>query len=74
LFGSFAQPITTLLSLSLSIGGAILALLATGRPLNLPVVIGVLMLMRIVTKNAITARSGVNARCSQRYAAGRERR
>jgi multidrug efflux pump subunit AcrB len=53
LFGSFAQPITILLSLPLSIGGAIIALLATGRPLNLPVVIGVLMLMGIVTKNAI---------------------
>ncbi len=53
LFASFLQPITILFSLPLSIGGAILALLVTGRPLSLPVVIGILMLMGIVTKNAI---------------------
>ncbi|MBX2805758.1 MAG: efflux RND transporter permease subunit [Hyphomicrobiales bacterium] len=53
LFGSFLQPITILFSLPLSIGGAIFALLATGRPFSFPVVIGVLMLMGIVTKNAI---------------------
>ena len=53
LFGSFTQPITILFSLPLSIGGAILALLITGRPISMPVVIGILMLMGIVTKNAI---------------------
>jgi multidrug efflux pump subunit AcrB len=53
LFGSFLQPITILLSLPLSIGGAIFALLLTGRPISLPVFIGFLMLMGIVTKNAI---------------------
>ncbi len=53
LFGSFLQPITILLSLPLSIGGAIFALLLTDRPISLPVVIGFLMLMGIVTKNAI---------------------
>ncbi len=53
LFGSFVQPVTILLSLPLSIGGAIFALLLTGRPISLPVVIGFLMLMGIVTKNAI---------------------
>jgi len=53
LFGSFMQPVTILLSLPLSIGGAIIALLMTGRAMSLPVVIGVLMLMGIVTKNAI---------------------
>jgi hydrophobe/amphiphile efflux-1 (HAE1) family protein len=53
LFGSFLQPITILFSLPLSIGGAIFALLVTGRPFSFPVVIGVLMLMGIVTKNAI---------------------
>jgi multidrug efflux pump subunit AcrB len=53
LFGSFLQPITILFSLPLSIGGAILALLLTGQQLTTPVWIGVLMLMGIVTKNAI---------------------
>jgi multidrug efflux pump subunit AcrB len=53
LFGSFLQPITILFSLPLSIGGAIVALAITGRPISLPVVIGILMLMGIVTKNAI---------------------
>ncbi len=53
LFGSFLQPVTILLSLPLSIGGAIFALLLTDRPISLPVFIGFLMLMGIVTKNAI---------------------
>ena len=53
LFGSFLQPLTILFSLPFSIGGAIFALLVTGQPFSFPVVIGVLMLMGIVTKNAI---------------------
>ncbi|HWL71105.1 MAG TPA: efflux RND transporter permease subunit [Geminicoccus sp.] len=53
LFGSIFHPITILLSLPLSIGGVILALVATGNPISMPVVIGILMLMGIVTKNAI---------------------
>ncbi|MBV8764672.1 MAG: efflux RND transporter permease subunit [Hyphomicrobiales bacterium] len=53
LFASFVQPITILFSLPLSIGGAIIALLITGKAISMPVVIGILMLMGIVTKNAI---------------------
>jgi hydrophobe/amphiphile efflux-1 (HAE1) family protein len=53
LFGTFTQPITILFSLPLSIGGAIAALLLTGNQLTVPVYIGMLMLMGIVTKNAI---------------------
>jgi multidrug efflux pump subunit AcrB len=53
LFGSFLQPITILFSLPLSIGGAIVALLIGGMQLTVPVSIGILMLMGIVTKNAI---------------------
>ena len=53
LFGSFLQPITILVSLPLSIGGAIAALLLTHKAMSMPVVIGILMLMGIVTKNAI---------------------
>ncbi len=53
LFASFLQPITILVSLPLSIGGAIIGLLVTGKQLSIPVAIGILMLMGIVTKNAI---------------------
>ncbi len=53
LFHSFLLPITILFSLPLSIGGAIFALLITHNSVSMPVVIGILMLMGIVTKNAI---------------------
>ncbi len=53
LFASVLQPITILFSLPLSIGGVVLALLITGKALSMPVVIGILMLIGIVTKNAI---------------------
>jgi hydrophobe/amphiphile efflux-1 (HAE1) family protein len=53
LFGSVAQPVTILLSLPLSFGGVVLALLATNNSVSMPVYIGLLMLMGIVTKNAI---------------------
>ncbi len=53
LFRSVFQPLTVLLSLPLCLGGVILALLLTGQPISLPVAIGILMLMGIVTKNAI---------------------
>jgi hydrophobe/amphiphile efflux-1 (HAE1) family protein len=53
LFVSLLHPLTILFSLPLSITGAIAALLVTFLPITLPVVIGILMLMGIVTKNAI---------------------
>jgi multidrug efflux pump subunit AcrB len=53
LFGSFFQPITILFSLPLSVGGAIAALLIASKPITTVVMIGILMLMGIVTKNAI---------------------
>lgn len=53
LFHDVLQPITILISLPLSVGGAFIALLLTGHSMSLPVVIGFLMLMGIVTKNAI---------------------
>ena len=53
LFGNFLQPLTILFSLPLSIGGAILGLLVLNMPISMPVVIGILMLMGVVTKNAI---------------------
>ncbi|MFG1425076.1 efflux RND transporter permease subunit [Roseixanthobacter glucoisosaccharinicivorans] len=53
LFQDVLQPITILVALPLSVGGAFIALLLTGNSISLPVVIGFLMLMGIVTKNAI---------------------
>ena len=53
LFGSVLQPLTILLSLPLSIAGAIIALFVTGMDITTPVLIGMLMLMGIVAKNAI---------------------
>ena len=53
LFRSVLQPFTILLSLPLAIGGVAAALILTGSALSMPVLIGILMLMGIVTKNAI---------------------
>ncbi|TXH83767.1 MAG: efflux RND transporter permease subunit, partial [Rhizobium sp.] len=44
---------TILFSLPLAIGGVAVGLLVTNNPLSMPVLIGILMLMGIVTKNAI---------------------
>ena len=52
-FASFVQPLLIMLALPLSIIGALLALLITGRPLNLTAFIGFIMLMGLVTKNSI---------------------
>ncbi len=53
LFKSVIQPFTILLSLPLAIGGVAAALIFTGNAVSMPVLIGILMLMGIVTKNAI---------------------
>jgi multidrug efflux pump subunit AcrB len=53
LFHDFMQPITILGALPLSIGGAFVALLITGKSFSMPSLIGLLMLMGIVTKNSI---------------------
>ena len=53
LFRSVLQPFTILFSLPLAIGGVAAALILTNSPLSMPVLIGILMLMGIVTKNAI---------------------
>ncbi|WP_313342229.1 efflux RND transporter permease subunit [Stenotrophomonas sp.] len=47
------QPLTILSAVPLSLGGALLALLVTGSALDVPAMIGLVMLMGIVTKNAI---------------------
>jgi len=53
LFHDFLQPVTILAALPLSLGGALLALLATRNNFSMPAVIGLLMLMGVVTKNSI---------------------
>ncbi|MBN8527068.1 MAG: efflux RND transporter permease subunit [Planctomycetes bacterium] len=53
LFHDFLQPTTILSALPLSVGGAVVALLVTGRSFSMPSIIGLLMLMGIVTKNSI---------------------
>jgi multidrug efflux pump subunit AcrB len=53
LFRDFLQPITILAALPLSIGGAFVLLLATGKSFSMPSLIGLLMLMGICTKNSI---------------------
>ena len=52
-FGSFLDPLAIMLSLPLSLIGVVLALLATGGTLNIMSMIGVILLMGIVAKNAI---------------------
>jgi multidrug efflux pump subunit AcrB len=53
LFGSVFHSFTILGSLPLAIGGVVGALWLTNSAVSMPVVIGILMLMGIVTKNAI---------------------
>jgi HAE1 family hydrophobic/amphiphilic exporter-1 len=52
-FESFLEPFLIMLSLPLAIVGALLGLLVTGNHIGMPAMIGVVMLMGLVTKNAI---------------------
>ena len=52
-FSSFTAPLAVMFSLPLSLIGVVLALLITGGTLNLMSLIGVIMLMGLVAKNAI---------------------
>jgi multidrug efflux pump subunit AcrB len=52
-FASFVQPVAIMASLPLSFVGAFLALLITGTTLNMLSMIGMILLMGLVTKNAI---------------------
>jgi multidrug efflux pump subunit AcrB len=53
LFRDFMHPVTILAALPLSVGGAFMALLITGKSMSMPAMIGLLMLMGITTKNSI---------------------
>ena len=52
-FESLKHPFTIMVSLPLALIGALLALLITGKHLSLGAMIGVILLMGLVTKNAI---------------------
>jgi len=53
LFKDFLHPFTILAALPLSLGGAFLGLLITGKSFSMPSLIGLIMLMGIATKNSI---------------------
>src|SRR5215213_3949905 len=69
-FESFTQPVAIMLSLPLSLVGVLLALLLTKTTLNIMSMIGVIMLMGLVTKNAILLVDNAN----ERRAHGQDRR
>jgi hydrophobic/amphiphilic exporter-1 (mainly G- bacteria), HAE1 family len=52
-FESFKHPFTIMVSLPLALVGALLALLLCGKHLSLGAMIGIILLMGLVTKNAI---------------------
>ena len=52
-FGSFTAPIAVMLSLPLSLIGVVVALLVSNATINLMSMIGIIMLMGLVAKNAI---------------------
>jgi HAE1 family hydrophobic/amphiphilic exporter-1 len=68
-FESFTQPFAIMLSLPLSLIGVLLALLLTDDTFNMMSMIGVIMLMGLVTKNAILLVDNAN----ERRSAGEER-
>ena len=69
-FESVTQPLAVMTSLPLSLVGVLLALLVTDDTLNMMSMIGVIMLMGLVTKNAILLVDNAN----ERRAAGVDRR
>src|SRR5690606_30448483 len=63
-FESLTQPFAIMLALPLSLVGVLLALLLTDDTLNMMSMIGVIMLMGLVTKNAILLVDNANERRS----------
>ncbi len=53
LFNDFLHPVTIMVALPFSIGGAMLGLLLTHKELGLIAIIGVVLLLGLVTKNSI---------------------
>jgi len=61
-FGSFLQPVAIMASLPLALIGVMLGLLVGGSTLNMFSIIGFIMLMGLVTKNAILLVDNANQR------------
>ena len=53
LFGSLFKPLTIMMTLPLTLVGAVLSLIVTGKAISMPVFIGILMLFGIAAKNSI---------------------
>jgi multidrug efflux pump subunit AcrB len=53
LFGGFLQPLTIMMALPLSFGGALIGLMLAHKMLGLMALIGIVMLMGLVTNNSI---------------------
>lgn len=72
LYNNFVYPMAILAALPLSIGGALLGLLVTQKELGLYALIGIVLLMGLVTKNAILlvdfALAGIKEGKNQRQA------
>lgn len=72
LYNNFIYPLAILVALPLSVGGALFALLITQKELGLFALIGIVLLMGLVTKNAILlvdfALAGLEAGKNQRKA------
>lgn len=64
-FGSFLQPIAIMISVPLSLVGVLLGLLVGGSTINMMSLIGFIMLMGLVVKNAILMVDNTNQRRSE---------
>ncbi len=53
LYNNFIHPLAVMAALPLSVGGALMGLLVTQKPLGLFALIGIVLLMGLVTKNSI---------------------
>ena len=59
-FESFRHPLVILFTIPLSLTGVVVALLITGRPINLPVLIGIVLLGGIAVNNGIVMVDYIN--------------
>lgn len=69
-FRSFVHPITVMMSVPLSLIGVSIALWVAGKPVSMPVMVGLVLLVGIVVNNAIILIDFIG----QRRSAGMERR